>query len=507
MDFAQFIIDLLLFLTYTFALILLLTWCFRFWKMFVHSKYNNGLDWIMLEIKLPREINKNPIAMEIALNSFLQSGGIGTTYAREIQGKLPIYFSLEIASLEGTVHFYIRTERKFKSFIEANFYSQYPGIEITEADDYTQKIRYEHLKQNQNSFWGVRYKTAATWNPYPEEKEKNGNPKYKMPADFKPIKTFVDFGLDKDPKEEFKNDPITPLIEFLGSMGKGEYAWYQILVQDSEGIFDTKKFPKTYVDPKTHEHMNLGDMAKKRKEQIRKVLKAKKGDQVKDENGNPRTKPAEKDKEGNVIKDAEPILYGEDKYDSKGDMQLSQEEKDEIEAINRKLSKPLVRVVIRLIYITKGRSTKMIDRIQGLLGIMRPYSTTTLNKMGLSPSDPYDYPWQNTRKRRTPWRSEEMFNAYVEREGLMPHIGKRDTLDKNEDLFFFPYKTYVRNTWRMFYEAIFHPFDHPHPDDVCTLNLEELASLWHFPGAVAQTPTLPRIDSTKGVAPTNLPTM
>ena len=37
------------------------------------------------------------------------------------------------------------------------------------------------------------------------------------------------------------------------------------------------------------------------------------------------------------------------------------------------------------------------------------------------------------------------------------------------------------------------------------LNLEELATLYHFPGEVAATPTLPRIDSTKSSSPSNLP--
>jgi predicted component of type VI protein secretion system len=63
-----------------------------------------------------------------------------------------------------------------------------------------------------------------------------------------------------------------------------------------------------------------------------------------------------------------------------------------------------------------------------------------------------------------------------------------------------------RKLFRMVYEAIFYPFDHPSADDVVfMLNLEEIATLWHLPGAVAATPTLPRIDSTKGVAPVNLP--
>lgn len=458
----------------------------------------------MLEIKLPREINKNPVAMEIALNSFLQTGGVGTWYAREYDGKLPAWFSLEIASLEGTIHFYIRTESKFRNLIEANFYSQYPGIEISEADDYTKLIRYEHHKEDASAMWAVGCKTSETWSPYPEEKD------YKMPADFKPIKTYVDFGLDKDPKEEFKNDPLTPLIEFLGSVGKGEYAWYQVMVQDSEGVFNNKKFPKTYIDPKTHEHYSLSEMAEMYKKTIRKVLKNKKGTTVLDKYGEPEEKIVQKevkDKEGNVItsEKKEERVYKEDVYENKSEQALTQEEKDTIEAINHKLSKPLLRAIVRIVYVTKPNSFNG-GQVQNLLSIMKPFSTGHLNKFGPALfAEPYEFPWQNTMKRRIPWRKEEIFNTFVEREGFMPHITSRDSLDKFEDIFFYPYKTYVRNTWRMIYESMFHPFSHPENNEVFTLNLEEVATLWHFPGAVAQTPTLPRIDSTKGVAPVNLP--
>jgi hypothetical protein len=477
--------------------------------MFANQKYLSGLNWIMLEIKLPREINKNPVAMEIALNSFLQSGGVSTWFAREYDGKLPAWFSLEIASLEGTIHFYIRTEAKFRNLIEANLYSQYPGIEITEADDYTKLIRYEHHKPDQASAWGVSLKTSETWDPYPYEKDAKGK-SYKMPADFKPIKTYVDYGLDKDPKEEFKNDPITPLIEFMGSVGKGEYVWYQVMVQDSEGVFNKSKFPMTYVDPKTHEHINLSKMASNFKDTIRKVRKAEKGEVILDKYGEPEQKVVQKevkDKEGNIVtaEKKEDRVYKEDVYETKSEQALTQEEKDTIEAIDRKLSKPLLRVVARLLYVTKPNSFRGAN-VQNLLSIMKPYSTGHLNKLNPNVvTDPYAFPWQNTLKRRVPWRTEELFNAFVEREGFMPHITQRDTLDKAEDVFFYPYKTYVRNTWRMFYESIFHPFSHPENGDVFTLNLEEVATLWHFPGAVAQTPTLPRIDSTKGVAPVNLP--
>ena len=37
------------------------------------------------------------------------------------------------------------------------------------------------------------------------------------------------------------------------------------------------------------------------------------------------------------------------------------------------------------------------------------------------------------------------------------------------------------------------------------LNSEELATIYHFPGGVAETPTFTRIESRKGEPPANLP--
>ena len=38
---------------------------------------------------------------------------------------------------------------------------------------------------------------------------------------------------------------------------------------------------------------------------------------------------------------------------------------------------------------------------------------------------------------------------------------------------------------------------HPHADNAFVLNLEELATLWHLPGAAATTPGIRRVDSVK----------
>lgn len=487
------------------------------------DKFNN--DMIMLEIKLPREIMKSPLATEIALASLLQTGGVGNWYARDFNGGLPAWASLEIASLEGVIHFYVRINKKFKELVEANFYAQYPGIEIVEADDYTKKIRYHHLSKDVKA-WCAQYYLSGKWSPKNPKtgkfftkkgdgdfQEKDGEEKYTMAGDFLPIKTYVDFELDKDPKEEFKIDPITPLLEFMGDIGKGEYYWYQVLLQD-ESVYDGKKFPKFFLNEKTHEHFSFKDIADLRKKQIRELSWNIEGQVSADEFGVPKIIESfndkyeqqfkiEKDKDGKEIKIPIKVLakHLKTKQTFKKEVDLIPEEKDEIELINKKLSKPLALVTTRLIYITNG--TFNTNQVQNTLTFPRPYKGA--NGLGFSVSDPYDFSWQKIGGKRVHWRTEEMFEGYVEREGFFPHVGERKELDKWEDMFFYPYSMKTRKMFRMIYEAIFHPFEHPHPERVSVMNLEEIATLWHLPGQVAGTPTLPRIDSVKGNAPSNLP--
>lgn len=520
----QFLIDIGLSLVYLCAFLLICAWAWRFWMMYINQKFLDKFnsECILLEIKLPREIMKSPLATEVALASLLQAGGIGHWYAKKFQGNLPQYASLEIASLEGVLHFYIRIHKKFKELVEANFYAQYPGIEIIEADDYTKIIRYHHLSKDTKT-WSASYALSKKWAPTNPETGKSysksgkefgeGGDEYKMPADFLPIKTYVDYGLDKDPKEELKTDPITPLLEFMGNIQKGEYFWYQVLVQD-ESVYD-KKMPKFYVNEQTHKRFSLADMVKERKKQIRtgswniegKVVASEFGVPTIIESFNKKYEQQfreEKDKDGKTIKIPIKVLarYLETKPVSKKEVDLTIEDKEEIEAINKKLSKPLALVVVRLVYVTKSHNFNG-NNIQNILSFPKPYKG--INSFGLSTSDPYDFPWEKRGGRRVEWRAEEIFDAYVEREGFFPHINERKALDSFEDEFFYPYTMKTRKIFRMIVETIFYPFEHPEADKVSIMNLEEIATLWHLPGQVAGTPTLPRIDSLKGNAPSNLP--
>jgi hypothetical protein len=517
----QFLIDVGLSVLYFCIFLLLCAWSWRFWMMYIQQKAMSKINWVMLEIKLPREINKSPLATELAVAALLLNSGVSTKLDRLFKGNLPIYSSLEIASTEGIIHFYIRVQRRFRPLIESNFYSQYPGIEIIEADDYTKAIRFHHLSKDVST-WGITFKTAKTWKPVnpvtgkPYSKSGKSEPEndqdvYEMRADFLPLKTYVDYGLDKDPKEEFKIDPLASLIEIMGSIGKGEHMWYQVLVQD-ESLYNDKKMPKFYVNEKTHKHVSLADMVAQYKKQMRTSHYVKHGDLALTEYGYEQTRkvPYGVDEDGKPKTMEIPLTYNFKEKDrelaravSKKEVELTQEEKDELEIINKKLSKQLALCVVRLVYVTKKENFNS-SQIPSTLSIPRLFKGANA-LVPMFTTDPYDYPWQNIGQKRSYWRAEEMFESYIEREGYFPHTGKRESLENSEDRFFWASSMKQRKLFRMIYEAIFYPFDHPHPHEVFALNLEEIATLWHLPGATSSSPGLPRIDSNKGVAPSNLP--
>jgi hypothetical protein len=116
----QFLIDIALAALYFSVFLLFCAWSWRFWMMYINQKFLASLDWVILEIKLPREITKSPLATETAIAALLQSSGVGTKYARGFEGKLATFSSLEIASIEGVIHFYIRIQKKFKKIYSGN---------------------------------------------------------------------------------------------------------------------------------------------------------------------------------------------------------------------------------------------------------------------------------------------------------------------------------------------------------------------------------------------------
>jgi len=309
--------------------------------------------------------------------------------------------SLEIASFEGEIHFFIRTQSFFRRLVESQIYAQYPGVELVEVDDYTESASYGKPGSDLQLF-GTEFTFTK--------------------EDAYPIKTYVDFGMVENLEEEQKVDPITHFLEFMGSIGPGEQIWFQVLARATKDRFLK---PGTWFKKE--------DWKDQGKALIEKLMKRDK-----------------KKKEGEMM--------------DWGAMTLSPGERSVVEAIERSISKLGFDVGIRTVYLAEKDSFNAVN-IAGLMGSVKQYNTLNLNGFKPVRNTSVDYIWQDFTGSKVARMKKTMFDAYRKR-------------------------SY---------------FYHPYARKPMVLNTEELATIYHFPGKVAETPTFGRIESKKVEPPANLP--
>ena len=132
----------------------------------------------------------------------------GSKYAQYWRGETRPWYSLEMISVEGQVKFFIWTEDRRKAGVMGALYSQFPDIEIVEREDYTRGVNFDPKVVR---IWAAEFILTKD-DPYP-------------------IKTYLDYGLDKYLKEEYKVDPLTHYIEYLGALKPNQQNWIQIIIR------------------------------------------------------------------------------------------------------------------------------------------------------------------------------------------------------------------------------------------------------------------------------------
>ena len=143
---------------------------------------------------------------------------------------------------------------------------------------------------------------------------------------------------------------------------------------------------------------------------------------------------------------------------------MTEEDKQAMAAITRTLSKQGFDCGIRAIYLAPKDNFDGMN-ITGLTGIMKQYNSFTLNGFAPENTTDFTYPWQDPSGVKKVQKKREMLDAYAQRSWFYP------------------------------------PYVRPH----FVLTSEELATIFHFPGRVSETPSLGRIESNKSEPPTNLP--
>jgi hypothetical protein len=403
--------------------LIIITW--HIWVTYIQTVFLKSLKWTILEIRPPKDVYKSPLAMELVLNS-LYAGAQGSDwFTRHWKGEVSLWYSLELVSIEGKVRFFIRTPEKFRKMIETQFYAQYPQIEIFEAEDYTKAFP-DFEKNSDFNIWAANFILSKD--------------------DVIPIKSYIDYGLDKSVgslEAEQQVDPITPMIEFLGSLTLGEQVWVQILVRP-----DTKRF-----SVKKGDEIEEG---KDWREKVKEVVKEL----------NDKLKEKEKDADGKVTTTVRRATRGEQYV---------------IEAIERNAAKFGFDAHIRGLYIAKKDIFGGLvgTRAPSLIGAFRQYASGDLN--GFKPD--------STTKFET-W--EDLFgNKIFER--------RKDYFDdyKARSHFYGGFKFYKPSSY----------FTTPNSSGgkPFILSTEELATIFHLPGKVVETPSFSRISTTKSEPPINLP--
>jgi len=366
--------------------------------LYIRSNYIKNEPRILLEVKIPKEISKSPKAMEMLLEVFHQTYE-GELIDKYIKGSIRGWFSLELVSLGGRIHFYFQIPKFFKNLVESRIYSQYPEVEISEADDYTKEIAYGQS----GSPWDIKVFEYSLNQPDPY-----------------PIKTYVDYEMEKDPKEEFKIDPMTPLLEHLASIKPNERVAIQIMIMAAK---------KRFANPKTGERE---DWTKEGKRLLDKLLKREEA-------------------------------KGEDLSKVWVKMNLSPGEKAVVESIERNLTKLGFDVGLRAFYSSTEELRPIVN--VGINTSLKQFGSDKLNSFKPSHKTGFDNPWQDP----FGWRTRRL---------------------KSKHFKYFCLRSY------------FYP---PASKQPITLTTEELATIYHFPGQVATTPTLARIPSKRGEPPENLP--
>ncbi|MEI6843387.1 MAG: hypothetical protein WCK48_02685 [bacterium] len=332
--------------------VLLFILAFELWVDWRRAMFFAKQTYILLEIKLPKEIFKSPRAMEFMIAGLNQPFGDGNWFLDWWKGSTRPWFSLEIVSIGGEVHFFIWTRKSYRNAIEANLYSQYPGIEIYEVPDYTLPMSFDPATVGMMTCeFGL------------------------TKADVFPIKTYVDYGMDKDPKEEYKIDPLTPLIEFFGTLKKGHQAWFQIVVRAHKA---------TDKDPVTGKLVDLA-WAKAAKVEIDKIYEGTKGKKD-DATG--------KEDKGRLLTD--------------GEMET-------VKALERSISKPGFDVGMRAIYMAPK---DIFDRsnIGGVIGGITHFNSNNLNAFKPTIAGSKKYPWIDRKDKVANFEKGVMFDAYKRRQ-------------------------------------------------------------------------------------------
>jgi len=182
--------------------------------------YKRNVDWSIYELRMPREIDRSPKAMEQFFAALYGLRNTPGDFLDKYQtGEVTLWFSFELVSLEGDLRFFIRIPTKHARVVLGNLYANYQTIDIEEVADYMDKfpVTVDGLSQHGYDIWSAEFKLNE--------------------PDVHPLRTYEEF---EDIEDAMNIDPIAGFLETFSRLSPGENVMLQILVRPADILWKEK---------------------------------------------------------------------------------------------------------------------------------------------------------------------------------------------------------------------------------------------------------------------------
>lgn len=326
--------------------------CWRWWRW---EEWQYAQKKVLLEIKMPKEVLKPLKSMEQVFSAMW--GNIFDPpdwFEYWFEGKDLDTVQLEMTSMGGEPHLFVRCSETRRNAIEASLYSQYPEAEISAVDDHTKYVP-QDVPNKDWELWGTDYILTK--------------------PEVYPIKTYSKFFEETESaKEEKRIDPMATLLEGMAKLVPGEQLWIQIAATP---VLSVKSLRAGGYEDFISQGREIADKLAKRP-------------------AKPKPKPI-------LIEAFEEAAYGkmpgigeEEKVETfPPEMRLTPGERDIVEGVESKIAKRCFKCFIRFIYLAKREvyfgGAKAIP-----FGFFSQFSTENLN-------GPRPWPKTLTKVKRHSW--------------------------------------------------------------------------------------------------------
>ncbi len=192
------------------VLLISMIWGFYFAYIYLkRKKYVQSIKYTLWAIDVPKDNERSVQAVEELFNTLHGIISTKTEWEKKILGKMQLWFSLEIVSIEGYIQFLVRTPSRYNELLKSAIYAQYPDAELTEVEDYMSLIPPDTEEPDSKySGWGMDW--------------------YLAKPDYLPLKTYL--GFEHSFSQSFI-DPMASLLEVMSKLSPGEFIGIMIMIQ------------------------------------------------------------------------------------------------------------------------------------------------------------------------------------------------------------------------------------------------------------------------------------